>query len=95
MSLPYQRRESDVSIKDEHKEVPELESSEETPQVEVEFEVPWKIKWASLIAIMLLPLGVNWASASLGPLKATLRKELGINNEQFGVISSADAIVNT
>lgn len=31
----------------------------------------------------------------MGPLKSTLRKELGISNTQFGVISAADAIVNS
>jgi hypothetical protein len=39
--------------------------------------------------------GVNWSNSALGPLRNTLRNELGINNEQFGVISSADAIVNS
>ena len=69
-------------------------------------EVPWLVKWISLAAVIALPMGrfqvdsgliagVNWSNAALGPLKNTLRKELGINNEQFGVISSADAIVNS
>jgi hypothetical protein len=39
--------------------------------------------------------GMNWANSALGPLRNTLRNEMGINNEQFGVISSADAIVNS
>jgi len=70
-------------------------ADDQTLEPEVEFSIPWKIKWTSLAAVMLLPLGVNWASASLGPLKNTLRKEMKINNEQFGVISSADAVVNS
>jgi hypothetical protein len=39
--------------------------------------------------------GVNWADSALGPLRNTLRNEMGINNEQFGVIASADAIINS
>ena len=31
----------------------------------------------------------------MGPLKSTLRRELGITNTQFGVISAADGIVNS
>jgi hypothetical protein len=58
-------------------------------------EVPWLAKWTSLVAVMALPIGVNWADSALGPLRNTLRNEMGINNEQFGVISSADAIVNS
>jgi hypothetical protein len=75
--------------------------------MQVELDVPWRVKWISMAAVILLPLGAlsvstvltckgnNWSSASLGPLKNTLRQEMGINNEQFGVISSADAIVNS
>ncbi|KAK4704055.1 hypothetical protein P7C70_g2154, partial [Phenoliferia sp. Uapishka_3] len=33
--------------------------------------------------------------ASLGPLKSTIRKELGINNAQYGVIASSGNLVNT
>lgn len=44
---------------------------------------------------MAFPIGQNWTQASLGPLKNTLRNELGITNTQFGVITSADAIVNS
>ncbi|KAJ4338842.1 hypothetical protein N0V95_007940 [Ascochyta clinopodiicola] len=37
----------------------------------------------------------TWTGASLGPLKNTLRNELGITNTQFGVISASDAVVNS
>lgn len=81
--------------------------SEENPSTPIEDDsIPWTVKWISLIAIMAMPIGmfisvdklmpgVNWADSALGPLKNTLRNEMGITNEQFGVISSADAIVNS
>lgn len=58
-------------------------------------KVPWKYKILALICIVSFPIGTNWTSASLGPLKNTLRKELGISNTQFGIISSSDAVVNS
>ncbi|KAJ7868492.1 major facilitator superfamily domain-containing protein [Mycena leptocephala] len=38
---------------------------------------------------------INWATAALSPLKSTLKKELKINNAQYGVIASANSLVNT
>lgn len=58
-------------------------------------KIPWKYKILALICVVSLPIGHTWTDASLGPLKNTLRKELGINNTQFGVISASDAIVNS
>jgi MFS family permease len=52
-------------------------------------------KWAALACVVAFPIGQTWSSASLGPLKNTLRKQLGINNTQFGVVSSADSIINS
>jgi cyanate permease len=57
--------------------------------------IPAKYKWTALFLVITLPLGHTWTGSALGPLKNTLREELGINNTQFGVISSADAFVNT
>ncbi|KAH6949447.1 hypothetical protein HG530_014505 [Fusarium avenaceum] len=57
--------------------------------------IPAKYKWTALCLIIALPIGHTWTGSALGPLKNTLREELGINNTQFGVISSADAFVNT
>ncbi|RSL94754.1 hypothetical protein CEP52_012444 [Fusarium oligoseptatum] len=57
--------------------------------------IPAKYKWTALFLIITLPIGHTWTGSALGPLKNTLREELGINNTQFGVISSADAFVNT
>lgn len=58
-------------------------------------EIPWTYKWIALICVISLPIGHTWTGSALGPLKNTLREELGINNTQFGVLSSADAFVNT
>ncbi|KAI9150552.1 Major facilitator superfamily domain-containing protein [Paramyrothecium foliicola] len=57
--------------------------------------IPWKYKWIALICVITFPIGHTWTGSALGPLKNTLREELDINNTQFGVISSADAFVNT
>ncbi|KAL6355440.1 hypothetical protein LRP88_11029 [Fusarium phalaenopsidis] len=57
--------------------------------------IPAKYKWTALFLVITLPIGHTWTGSALGPLKNTLREELGINNTQFGVISSADAFVNT
>ncbi len=61
----------------------------------VAYRVPWKYKVFALILVVSLPVGHTWTGASLGPLKNTLRNELGITNTQFGVISASDAIVNS
>lgn len=70
-----------------------LETAVDDPEVPV--RIPWTYKWLALLCVVTFPLGQNWTQASLGPLKNTLRNELGITNTQFGVISSADAIVNS
>lgn len=57
--------------------------------------IPAKYKWTALFLVITLPIGHTWTGSALGPLKNTLREELGISNTQFGVISSADAFVNT
>lgn len=57
--------------------------------------IPWTYKWIALACVIAFPIGSNWTNASLGPLKNTLRNELGITNAQFGVISSADSFVNS
>lgn len=58
-------------------------------------QIPWSYKWLALLCIVSFPIGTTWTQASLGPLKNTLRQELKVTNTQFGVIDSADAIVNS
>ncbi|KAL3422331.1 major facilitator superfamily transporter [Phlyctema vagabunda] len=57
--------------------------------------IPWSYKWIALLCVVAFPVGQTWTGSALGPLKNTLRIELGITNTQFGVISSADAIINS
>ncbi|ORY72258.1 major facilitator superfamily domain-containing protein, partial [Leucosporidium creatinivorum] len=57
--------------------------------------IPWKWKWFALALTCALPIGQTWTDAALGPLKSTLRTELGINNTQYGVIDSAGSIINS
>ncbi|GAB7333705.1 hypothetical protein MBLNU13_g05246t2 [Cladosporium sp. NU13] len=81
---------------------PKLDAHVQTVQIDVEdaatngcVEVPRLYRYVALACIISLPLGTNWTQSSVGPLKNTLRKEWDISNAQFGVISSADAFVNT
>jgi len=57
--------------------------------------IPRRYRYVALACVVAFPIGNNWTGSSLGPLKNTLRDEFGINNAQFGVISSADGFVNT
>lgn len=56
--------------------------------------VPWKYKVVCLFTVCTFSIGQVWTDAALSPLKATLRKELGITNSQYGVIDNASGIVN-
>uniref|UniRef100_A0A0W0FWP8 Lysosomal dipeptide transporter MFSD1 n=1 Tax=Moniliophthora roreri TaxID=221103 RepID=A0A0W0FWP8_MONRR len=58
-------------------------------------EYPWRYKVPALICVLFFTLGSNWASSALSPLKSTLKEELAINNAQYGVIASANSLVNT
>lgn len=77
-------------------------SDDDTPDQQLTSEtsselksIPWTYKWIALACVIAFPIGSNWTNASLGPLKNTLRQELGVTNAQFGVISSADSFVNS
>lgn len=59
------------------------------------YKTPWRYKILALVCVTSLPVGHTWTGASLGPLKDTLRNEVGVTNTQFGVISASDAIVNS
>jgi MFS family permease len=73
-----------------------LEEESISPENEpVQKVIPWTYKWIALACVVAFPIGQNWTNASLGPLKNTLRQELGITNAQFGVIASADSFVNS
>ena len=81
---------------------PKQETHIQTTQIDTEevatenyIKVPGNYRYVALACIVTLPLGTNWTQSSLGPLKNTLRTEWDISNAQFGVISSADAFVNT
>lgn len=89
-----------VSPKSEH----ETETSSSFPDDDDEVreadnhiaeQIPWKYKIIAFACIVAFPIGQTWTQSSLSPLKNTLREELGVSNSQFGVISSADAFVNT
>lgn len=76
-------------------------TDEETPidstssDLPAEKPIPWTYKWIALACVIAFPIGQTWTNASLGPLKNTLREELGVTNAQFGVIASADSFINS
>lgn len=73
----------------------EVEAVDETNFHHLSEQIPWKYKCIAFACIVALPIGQTWTQSSLSPLKSTLRRELHVTNTQFGVISSADAFVNT
>ncbi|KAJ6625112.1 major facilitator superfamily domain-containing protein [Mycena sp. CBHHK59/15] len=56
---------------------------------------PWRVKGPALLCVLMFTIGSNWAASALSPLKSTLKKALNINNAQYGVIASANSLVNT
>ncbi|BGP18173.1 hypothetical protein JCM10213_009016 [Rhodosporidiobolus nylandii] len=58
-------------------------------------DIPWRVKLPPLLAVMVFNCACYWFSSSLGPIKSTLKKELGIDNAQYGVISTSGSLVNT
>ncbi|GAA6006918.1 uncharacterized protein JCM10292_000358 [Rhodotorula paludigena] len=57
-------------------------------------EIPWAVKGPVLAMVIFFEVAVYWNSG-LGSIKATIRNKLGINNAQYGVIQSAQSLVNT
>ncbi|KAK7040121.1 hypothetical protein VNI00_009926 [Paramarasmius palmivorus] len=58
-------------------------------------DYPWRYKGPALACVLFFSLGSNWATTALSPLKSTLKEELNINNAQYGVVVSANHLVNT
>ncbi|OBR09642.1 MFS transporter [Colletotrichum higginsianum IMI 349063] len=74
-------------------DVPEQEPHPDTENALSPFHgVTTGLLWHALFAFKI---GSNWTSACLGPLKNTIRNELGVTNAQFGVVSSADSFINS
>ncbi|RSL53000.1 hypothetical protein CEP54_010622 [Fusarium duplospermum] len=84
-----------VATNHEGLEVADINVTEIDNETFNRLRIPAKYKWTALFLVITLPIGHTWTGSALGPLKNTLREELGINNTQFGVISGADAFVNT
>ncbi|KAJ6505992.1 major facilitator superfamily domain-containing protein [Mycena vulgaris] len=72
----------------------ETEAVSETSSREI-VNYPWRVKGPALLCVLMFTVGSNWATAALSPLKSTLKNELEINNAQYGVIASANSLVNT
>ncbi|KAG0171973.1 hypothetical protein DFQ28_005385 [Apophysomyces sp. BC1034] len=56
---------------------------------------PWKYKVIALVTALMLPIGSHFAHTAVGAMKGTIKKELLINNTQYGVLSAAVSIINT
>ncbi|KAI8636910.1 major facilitator superfamily domain-containing protein [Parasitella parasitica] len=56
---------------------------------------PWQYKLIALITALLFPLGAHFSQSALSAMKAPIKTNLGINNTQYGVISSSVSIINT
>ncbi|KAF4458605.1 major facilitator superfamily transporter [Fusarium albosuccineum] len=65
------------------------EESEESK----DFPLTWKL--TALVCGVALSWGSSFSENTLDPLKSTLKKQLDINNSQYGAISSATSLVNT
>nr|CAG8517109.1 13088_t:CDS:10 [Entrophospora candida] len=58
-------------------------------------EKPWKYKIMALLCALSLAVGSHYAAHTLGALKSTIKKELGITNSEYGIIQSSVSLVNT
>ncbi|KAK4940849.1 hypothetical protein LTR10_019121 [Elasticomyces elasticus] len=58
-----------------------------------DFPLKWKL--TALTCGIALSWGSSFSENTLGPLKSTLKSQLGIDNAQYGTISSATSLVNT
>ncbi|GAA5848456.1 hypothetical protein JCM8547_004519 [Rhodosporidiobolus lusitaniae] len=55
---------------------------------------PWRYRGPILGLVIFFELAVYWASG-MSSIKAIIKKELGVNNAQYGVISSASSLINS
>ncbi|KAK4511303.1 uncharacterized protein ATC70_012518 [Mucor velutinosus] len=56
---------------------------------------PWQYKLIALVTALLFPLGAHFSQSALSAMKSPIKTNLGINNTQYGVISSSVSIINT
>ncbi|KAF1799443.1 major facilitator superfamily domain-containing protein [Mucor lusitanicus] len=56
---------------------------------------PWQYKLIALVTALLFPLGAHFSQSALSAMKGPIKTNLGINNTQYGVISSSVSIINT
>ncbi|KAJ6565492.1 major facilitator superfamily domain-containing protein [Mycena vulgaris] len=100
MSSPLASSTSPASLED-HKEVISEDEKHEDADIVSEsssleiVDYPWRMKGPAVLCVLMFIIGSNWTTAALSPLKSTLKKELEINNAQYGVIASANSLVNT
>ncbi|KIY71911.1 MFS general substrate transporter [Cylindrobasidium torrendii FP15055 ss-10] len=84
------------STEDVDKTPSDVEATDvETSTIHSIHDFPWTWKVTALVLGLLLSAGSSFSENTLGPLKSTFKKELGITNAQYGAISSATSLVNT
>ncbi|GAA5885274.1 hypothetical protein JCM6882_009551 [Rhodosporidiobolus microsporus] len=56
--------------------------------------IPWQYKGPVLALVIFFEFAVYWNNG-LSSIKATIKQELGVNNSQYGVISSSQSLINS
>ncbi|RKP12918.1 major facilitator superfamily domain-containing protein [Piptocephalis cylindrospora] len=56
---------------------------------------PWKYKMIALVCALLMSAGSHFSTNALNALKSTIKADMGIDNTQYGVISSSVSLINT
>lgn len=51
--------------------------------------VPWTMKVLAVVLVSSIGFGSHWSSGVTGAMKATLKKELDINNTQYAVLTGS------
>lgn len=57
--------------------------------------LPLKWKIASVVMVSAIGFGSHWSSGIAGAMKATIKKELHINNVQFSLLSGTEDFTTT
>ncbi|KAJ1977827.1 hypothetical protein H4R33_006134, partial [Dimargaris cristalligena] len=84
---------------------PDLQSSPNSPTLSSDQPPPdsnaqakaqlWRFQALALVCALLLSVGGHYSAHTLSALKATVKKDFGISNTQYGLLQSAVSLVNT
>lgn len=57
--------------------------------------IPMKWKLTSILMVSMIGFGAHWSSGITGAMKSTIKKELGINNTQYAVLTASENFMVT